>query len=255
VVNKAALLMERLHAGSYFDRYDYPAPNPVLSTWPYPGSDNMCMFQAEFVVMLARLGYMENDELDLVRKCVQPGTGLLQRTPVGVHSGLTGPDDYLGALNAFKTYGSTAEARGFLKALWRYKGCLNNEHPGNWSFQSLLIRQPQILCAMITVAFPSFVNPLHWLIRLLAFPLYFYAAVAVGVACIGLHTGATDERRLSWHLAQIIKTHSLMGWIASKVWYGRLYKDYGPTGMKAVAAIYYHGDGVNPHPFAEYWVD
>lgn len=251
----------------YLDGNGLVSPNPVK-----PGnkraSDNGPCYTAEYLCMDASPDIWMH--MDLVT-CINKRTGLLQRAPVS--QGITeqeGPDDYYAVLNWFKRCDNTEGPRGFLKAVFRYLGALNNVDPGHWTSQSFLIRQPQLLAAMVTAAFPSLLNPLHWLARLATFPLYAWSSLVIATSCTyriktvdgqfsgfeRVPTNATDERRLSWHLVQTVKDRSLLCYLASKLWYRRLYKDYGPTGMRAVAAIYYIGRAANePHPFALYWVD
>lgn len=239
---------------NYIDGNYMVTPNPCSRT-VQSGSDNAPMYTSEFYVMLYKRGEMDiNGGLwalrHLIARCID-SYGMLNRVPTSQPSGLTGPDDYLGVLNACKTFVDTSIARGFLKASLRFLGCLNNENPGKWTWQSFLHRQPQITAAMIAAAFPSFLNPLHWLMRVLFFPWFLYAAGAIAISCINESIGSTDPRRLSWHLLQTTKGVSLLCYLASKIWYRRLYRDYGPDGMKAVAKIYYSPG----HPFSRFWCD
>lgn len=233
----------------FIDGNGLVAPN---LTGPGIGSDNGPMFTSEYYAILAKLGMLsENDKLDFAQKIGQciDFRGLLNRVPVGQHDGQEGPDDYYGTLNGCKTLGNTDIPRKFLKAVVRYFGFLNNENPGKITADSFLIRQPQILACMIAAAYPSFRNPLHFLIRLLAFPVFFVAAGSIAISCIGADPGDADSRRLSWHLWQCTKPVSLMCWLAGKLWLRRLYKAY-PDGMKGVAAVYYQDN----HPFKRYWI-
>lgn len=222
------------------------------------GSDNGPMYTAEFLIMLSLSG----DQLNVLPTapsltfCVDSITHLLNRQPWSAQpQDQEGPDDYYGVLNYLKLSGDVITARGFLKALGKGRGCLNNATPGVWTWDSFLIRQPQLLCAMISAAYPGW-SILQIAIRLLCFPLYLYTAIIVATACLGVDTGDADARRLSWHLQRTVRGTSALCWLASKLWYRRLYKDYGPIGMRAVAAIYYKGlpDGT-PHPFATSWIN
>lgn len=248
-------------ARDYIDGNLLACPSPVAVD-VQQGSDNGPMYSSEELVMLieekAHPQILET-VLGHITRCINSSTGLLQRFPVETGTGWQiGPDDYYGVLNALKKMGRTAEARGFLKAVWRYKGALNNVTPGVWTQESFLVRQGQMIAAMVATAFPSMWNPLHWLVRLLAFPFFLWASVTIAVSCIGLHTGATDERRLSWHLGQTVKGTSLLCWLAYKLWTRRLWKDYPPIsadigGMRSVASIYYHGVPGTHHPFVYHW--
>lgn len=225
----------------------------LVSPGTLKASDNGPMYTAEYYVMLKKLDQIfTEDVLDFqsrIGNCINP-QGMLNRTPIGQDDGQEGPDDYLGVLNGCVQFGNTDIPRRFLKAVFKYQGALNNESPGTWTIQSFLIRQPQLLAAIVAASFPSWKNPLHILIRILSIPFFIYAAGCIAVAGLGDDHNDTDSRRLSWHLMQIMKPVSLLGWIASTIWLRRLYKDYGPTGMQAVASIYYQPG----HPFAKYWV-
>jgi hypothetical protein len=239
---------------SYFDGNGLIAPNPVPQG-TLKGSDNGPMYTSEYYIMLKKSGLLTDKDIQdfqsKIGQCIDI-EDLLNRVPVDQLDGLEGPDDYYGVLDGCKQLGNTKIPRQFLWAVIKNKGALNNVSPGVWSWQSFLIRQPQLLTSMIAAAFPSFINPLHLLIRFLSLPLFLIAAVAIAVSCWGSPTSDTDSRRLSWHLWQCVGKVSLLCWLASKVWLWRLYSDYGSNGMKAVASIYYHPQPTNP--FSTYWI-
>lgn len=228
-----------------------PSPCPTASG---QGSDNGVMYFSEYCIILLKTKQVI-DTLAPITQCID-SNGLLHRVPVPTPPGQSnrqeGPDDYLAVLNLCKLIGNTDVPRKFLLAVIKFLGFLNNEAPGTKTLRSFLIRQPQLLAAMVAAAFPSWINPLHIGIRILCFPLFFISAIIIATACINEDIMSTDPRRLSWHLLQTTRKVSLLCWLASKVWLNRLYHDYGPTGMKAVAAIYYNPPGA--HPFAKYWV-
>lgn len=239
----------------YLDGNYLMAPNP---TNPHgTGSDNGPMFTSEFYIILKR-----NKELSIedaqnyhstILFCVGP-KGMLNRVPEDLHeSGQEGVDDYYAVLNGCFQLSITNIPRIFLRAVFRYAGALNNVDPGKWTFDSFLVRQPQLLCAMVAAAFPSKVNPLHYAIRLIAYPLFLYSAVVIATSCIGASPTDADSRRLSWHLVQTLKTVSITCYLASLLWYKRLYATF-PNGMKDVAALYYKPAGLNANPYSEYWV-
>lgn len=243
----------------YTDGNSLVTPSRYTATGNGQGSDNGPMYTAEFYVMLIKnykWPWLPVAKMEFTRKisrCID-ARGNLRRvpdpTPVGQSNRQVGPDDYIGVLNASKQLGDTKIPRTFLKAIILGKGTLNNESPGKWSWRSFLARQPQLLAAMISASFPEPVNPLHMLIRAAALPLYIYTAAAITISCWRTPIGNTDARRLSWHLVQVTQHSSLLCWLASKIWYARLCRDYGSDGMKAVAAVYYEKN----HPFANYWV-
>lgn len=255
----------------YTDGYGLMAPNPVPNG-VMSGSDNGPMFSSEVIIMYKRNGADIQYIVSLFSKiesCISK-EGLLNRVPQPFSSSQEGPDDYLGVLNACIEIGVTSVPRRFLLATLRYLGFLNNVNPGKFTSQSFLIRQPQLLCCMINAAFPNRSNFIHVFIRLLAFPLYLYSAVAIAISCRNDPTTDSNSRRLGWHLQNNLKKTSLLCWLASKVFGSRLYKDYpnfshsGFTtpeslimtagGMREVADIYYYPQGHLSNPYSKYWV-
>lgn len=237
---------------SYWDVNGLLAPNPCDPSTV--GSDNGPMFTSEYLIMAKRHGVDLVDVADpilVIKRCIVDG--VLNREPG--YSGQTGPDDYLGVLALVKEYELAPWARSFLWSMIKYYGFLNNENPGEQTKEAFLVRQLQLPCAMISAAFPSLTNPLHWLIRVSAFPLYVYTALVILVSCYKEPIDSTDPRRLSWLLIQTTKSVSLLCYLASIIWYRRLYRDYGPEGMRAVAAIYYSPKGLNNNPYSKYWVN
>jgi len=134
----------------------------------------------------------------------------------------------------------------------KYLGFMDSTNPGhigNWD--AWLLRQPQLVACMVSGAFPSLWNPLHWLARLSAHLFYWYAAFVIALSCMGTDVGNTDARRLAWHLIQATAPTSLLCWLASKIWLRRLYNAY-PLGMTDVCQIYYQPKVTNP--YAKYWI-
>ncbi|CAK9253121.1 unnamed protein product [Sphagnum jensenii] len=238
----------------YVDGNDLVAPNPV-SPGTLKGSDNGPMFTSEYFIMLLKLGQLipsdTNDFQNRIGQCVN-AAGMLCRVPASQDDGQEEVDDYYGVLNGCKQMENTSIPRTLLWSLIKHFGVMNNENPGQFQWRALMIRQPQLVACMVAAAFPSWKNPLHILARALCHPLFFYAAICTLIAGMTAPTSDTDTRRLSWHVWQCTKGVSLLCWLAGKVWLNRLYKQYGPTGMKAVAAIYYQPHPVNP--FSKYWV-
>ena len=243
-------LREEIEA-KYIDGNGLVAPH---ITGPIKGSDNGPLYTAEYYVMLQKLGQLVSkdfpDFLAKIGPCITP-EGMLARVPNGQIDGQEGPDDYYGVLNGCKQLGNTKIPRTLLWAAIRYLGFLNNDNPGKKDGPSFLVRQVQMVGAMIAAAFPSYWNPIHRFIRLLAFPFFFAAAVTIFISCINAPASDTDSRRLSWHLLQTVVPVSIMCKFASLFWYHRLYSVYGSAGMKGVAAKYYEPG----HPFIKYWQD
>jgi hypothetical protein len=212
------------------------------------------MFTSEYFVMLKKTGNLTSADViaydTRVSACVDVH-GLLNRAPVGTDSNLEGPDDYYGVANGCMELGNTSIPRKFLWALVRYLGCLNNASPGTWSFDSFFARQPQLVCAIVSAAFPSKWNPLHLLVRLLAFPVYLISAAVLATSCTNDPTSDADSRRLAWHLGNNVSKVSILNWLAYKLWLKRLYKTY-PKGMSDVAGIYYQPTENNP--YQKWWV-
>ena len=237
----------------YWDGNGLLAPNTV-GPGTLIGSGNGVMYASEFYIMLKKLNILTNQDLsDYVSKISQCiDKDLLNRAPVGQDKDQEGPDDYYGVLNCCKQLGITSIPRQFLWAVIKYKGALNNTNPGQWSWRSFLIRQPQLLASMIAASFPSYSNPLHICIRFIAAPLFLISAIILATSCIGVEIGDTDSRRLSWHLWQCTQGISPLCWLAGRLWLNRLYADYGPEPMRKVAGIYYQPHPDNP--YSKWWI-
>jgi hypothetical protein len=211
------------------------------------------MFTSEYFIMLKKNGNLDTWDLqdyqDRLYECID-GHGMLNRAPDDPDQ--EGPDDYYGVTNGCMEMGIVSAPRKFLWALIRYLGCLNNNAPGIWTLDSFLARQPQLVCSILSAAFPSIVNPLHWAIRILASPLYLISALVLAFSCIGAKPGDCDAWRLTWHLGNCVSKVSLMNWLAYKLWLWRLHK-VCPNGMKDVAAGYYQPYGNSP--YSKWWVD
>lgn len=235
----------------YVDGNNLVAPY-TIGPGTLKGSDNGPMFTSELYVMLQKLGQLvPQDNTDFqtrIGQCINKN--LLNRVPTGQDDGQEGPDDYYGVLNGCKQMRNTVIPRQLLTGAIKDKGSLDNEAPGKWQWVSFLIRQPQLLACMIAASFPSWKNPLHIAIRILCYPLWVITAIIIAISCWGTDPSSTDPRRLSWHVWQCCAPVSGLVWLASRLWLNRLKGAYGPTGMQAVAAIYYQ----KGHPFAKYWI-
>jgi hypothetical protein len=234
----------------YVDGNDLVAPN-LVPRGTLKGSDNGPMYTAEYFIILKKSGqYIQQDALSFhfrIANCMSDDSGLLNRVPPPQQDGQEGPDDYYGVLNGCMQLKNDLLPRVLLAATVKYLGFLNNVNPSTKTLQSFLIRQPQLLACMIAAAFPT----KRWLpLRIIFFPLFLISAIIIATSCINTPTSDTDSRRLSWHLWQCTAPVSLLCRLASKIWLKRLYKDYGPTGMQAVAKIYYKDN----HPFQRYWI-
>jgi len=236
----------------YWDNNGLLTPSPRQSS-----SDNGPLFTSDFYIILKKNGQLtEQDKLDYAQKiesCIGP-EGLLNRVPVGHLASLEGPDDVYGVTDACIELGNTSIPRKLLWDCVKYFGSFNNINPGKWTSRSFLIRQPQLLCAIVNASFPSFLNPLHWLVRLSCAPLYWVAAISIAISCMGTDIGNTDSRMLAWHLQNNTKKTSILCWLASLVWNKRLANDY-KNKMKDVSGIYFSPNGLNNNPYSKYWTD
>lgn len=235
----------------YIDGIGLVSPSVVL---PGTGraSGNGPSYTSEYYVLLNKNNQLvEQDKIDFANKigsCIDEN-GLLNRAPVGTDPDQEGNDDYYATLNACKSLGNSEIPKKYLNAMLKYKGFLNNTNPGKWTLNSFLVRQPQLMACIIAAAFPSLLNPFHWFIRFLCFPLFLINALIILFNCMFTAANNSDSRRLGWHVWQTLCPVSLLCRLAGKVWLRRLYKTY-PNGMKDVAKIYYQAG----HPFSKYWV-
>lgn len=234
----------------YLDGNGLMAPNlnPGLV-----GSDNGPMFTSEYYTILKKHGELTPEDVFCytyeIRQCIH--SGILNRVPYPQTASQIGPDDYYGVLNGCAQLGITSIPRSLLWGMIKNLGFLNNVDDRKTA-RSFLIRQPQLIAAMLSASYPDF-GPIECLIRLLAFPVYIVAAISIAISCRDTPIEEADPRRLSWHLLQNTSRVSLLCWLASLIWYRRLYKDYGVLGMQMVAAYYYQPKGLS-NPYAKYWV-
>lgn len=236
----------------YIDTNNMVAPNKGPFQ-PLKGSDNGPCYTGEFYSILAKSGILtEDDKLhfaNIIGSCIDK-RGVLNRVPIDKEDGQEAPDDYYGVLSACKELGNVDIPREFLKGMLKNAGFMNNVD-GTKTLKSFMLRQPQLVAAMVAGAFPSLTNPIELAIRTCFFPFFLVAAVVIAISCVRAPITDTDSRRLSWHLIQSVAPVSVMCKLASLIWYHRLYKDYPGTGMRGVAAKYYQPG----HPFITNWVD
>lgn len=240
---------------NYIDGNGLLTPAPGKWQPGQSGSDNGLLFTSIYYILLNKNSQLtDQDKIDYANKINQSiGSDLLNRVPVGQNSSLESVDDYYGVLSACIELGNTDIP---IKLIWgciKYKGSFYNTDPGKWQWQTFLIRQPGLLTAMISSAFPSLVNPLHWLIRLLFLPLFIITAFIITFSNMSENMSDTDTRQLTWTLQNNLKKTSLLCWLASKVWLWRLNKYYGAALMSAVAAIYYSPKGLGQNPYSKWW--
>ena len=150
------------------------------------------------------------------------------------------PDNLLGYL----TLCTKEQAQALLDYATLYDGNIQIYTPTwtQWG-ASFIFRQPQLLCATLAKAGKlSRFNPLHWLLTL-------YTAGVILVAGMGEDPCQDqDSRRLSYMLIKIVQDYSLLCTLASKVWWGRLKKQYGMEGLRLMYSRYFSPE----HPIARY---
>ena len=242
---------------NYIDGNNLNTPAPGTWIAGQSGSDNGPLFTSIYYILLSKNGQLtDQDKVDYANKIDQCiGSDLLNRVPVGQNDGLEGPDDLYGVLSGCIELDNTDIPRKLLWGCIKYRGSLYNTDPGKWQWQAFLIRQPALLTAMISAAFPSLKNPLHWFARLLSFPLFIFSAFVIAFSNMFEDISDTDTRQLTWTLQNNLKKTSLWCWLASKIWVWRLKKYYGSSLMKAVAGIYYSPNGLDQNPYSKYWID
>lgn len=236
------------------DFKEYWDSSGLVGPGPYTGSGNGPMYTSEFFIILRK--NQEDNQLDSltystkIAACVN-SDGTLNRYNDGAHGDQEQVDDYYAVLHGCMVYNNTYLPRRFLLAMIKGLGCLNNVD-GKWNFDSFLARQPQLIACMVAASFPSLKNPLHWLIRILAFPLFAYSALLWLFSGAWSNPDDTDARRLAWHVIGTLAPVSLLNSLTSKLWYRRLNNTYA-QGMRTVAFLYYQPRFDNP--FGKHWVD
>lgn len=221
-----------------------PQPNP---THTFRTCDNGTMFCSEYYIMLKMNGLLtEQDKVDYaakIRACYSTGTiGLVSRAPGD--QGDTDPDDYHGVFAACVVLGLNDLGHEILSWGLSHKGSFNPQSPTTWTSASFLFRMPQLLAAAYCAAGG---------VPFYAWPLLGVAAAIIATSCIKTPVGDSDSRRLCWLLIQAVSPYSWTCRQAAKIWFKRLYNDFGPDGMKAVAREYY-SPGPPEHPFRKYFV-
>jgi hypothetical protein len=203
----------------------YVDGNNLVMSYPYDGvykrgSDNGTMFTSEYYILLKRVGeLLPTDKIEFMTKmsqCIVDNT--LHRAPDDLSPDVT--DNYHGVLAACKQLGVKSIPWMIIKHPW----------------QVLRLGQAQILAmAWAGTGLPAF----------LFFPFFVYSALVIATSCINVDAGDSDSRRLSWLLIQATAGSSVLCWLASKLWYRRLFKTY-PRGMQDVYDLYYQPKGVHP---------
>jgi hypothetical protein len=207
---------------NYTDANGLVCNRRCLPTEVNPSGNGVC-YTGEYVTLLALRRELQDADRDayaaIISKCIKP-TGELTRGPG--QPDMEGPDDYYGLAAGCQVTGS----RDLVKEVLNYSFKPFNYHP-------------QLIAALYAAS-----GSTPWYI----YPLRGYAALIIATSCIFADKADSDARRLSWLLIQALSPVSFTCRLASKLWYKRLYKTYGPDGMRAVAAQYYEAG----HPFIQY---
>lgn len=204
----------------YIDGNDLVSPE-LVTPGTKRASDNGVLYSSEYYILLKL-----NNELILkdyadYRTLIQTCIGLdgfLHRAPDDISQDEI--DDHIGSLAAHNVLGLYPRFN-IPFALWRF---------------------PQLFFTWLLVRGYN---------RLLYWPLELITALIIAISSYNRPLTDTDSRTLAWLLIHATDR----SWVckeASKIWYRRLYKDYGsPNAMKSVASRYFPVG----HPFRQFWKD
>jgi hypothetical protein len=238
---------------NYINKDGYSNPFPVS---PDAGRscDNSTLYTSEMYIIFEKQRIATEEDKNKWEQLISDSMqlpGLLARYP-GAFSELDSPDNMIGVLAASQVLKKPKLAKQILFYGLKHFGNFNNPDPGQFTFTSMLWRQPQLIAASVASSFPSWKNPLHYLARLAAFPLFLIAAFVIFISCINADKSDSNSRLLGWLLIQSVVPVSLMCKFASLFWFHRLDSVYGKAEMGAVAGIYFQPQGNNP--YQKYWV-
>lgn len=234
-------LREAIEA-NYIDANGLVCNRRCLPTEVNPSGNGIC-YSGEYVAILKSQDDLDDNTIQryigAVSNCDYNCAGiylngLLTRGPG--QPDLESVDDYYGYSAGAMITGNWSLASDIIDYGWAHWGCFNNTNPDQWTRQSFLWRQPQLICALYAAAQRK---PL-WI-----YPLRLYTALVIATSCISAPSTDCDSRRLSWLL---IQTMSPVSWLcrqAAKIWQRRLMKQSGGLGMKYFDQQYYEVG----HPF------
>lgn len=234
---------------NYVDAFGMVMPHPSNSDTQM-GSDNGILFTAEYLIALAkRKELILEDKLQwtsIVSKCLNPYCNLKRGPYTDAQESV---DDHYGLFAACKTLNMVGIPKFIKRAMFSNWGFSNNEAPGtirhkdgtiNWD--AFLIRQPQLVAAMISAS-----NEKRWY----HLPLYLYTAIIIATSCMFTSVSDSTSRKLAWLLIQTVAPDSLLCRLAAKIWFKRLYKHYNSSDpMRIVYGIYFGF----AHPLAKYGI-
>jgi hypothetical protein len=239
---------------SYLTIDGYASPEQIE-----PGTirscDNETMYTSEMYIAMQKNGLAVQADLDKWEQLMDKSMivpGLTVRAPGD--TAIDAPDNIYGILAASKILNKPQVAYSILQYGFYNLGFFNTSNPnhiknsdGSWNWPSMQWRQLQMAFASYTA------SGMYKFWKFWLWPIMIYTGLAIAVSCVNTNTSDTDSRRLCWLLIQATQEDSWFCRMMAKIWFNRLYKDYGPTGMKAVASIYY-----NPKPanaFSTWWIN
>lgn len=214
------------------------------------GSDNGTLFTSEYYILLVKNGLALPADVSNWHKLID--TCMVPRN-IAVHSrvtvrapndiGVDAPDNIYGILAASKVLKEPSIAKELLAHGYRHLGFFNPLNKFNW--EALQWHQLQMIFAMACAADSyRWWKPYYWFLNV-------YTAGVIATSCVNVTVADTTSRLLCWCLIQSVQEDSWLCRQAAKLWFRRLYKDYGSLGMKKVAYIYFDYN----HPFVIYWMD
>ena len=169
---------------------------------------------------------------DRLAKCFKE-PGLLTRTP-DLHPDQEGPDDLVGICAVAKLLGFPF-AKDVLKYGLKHFFVYNND--GKLRGEDFLGRQIQLVTHMFYCAI-GFCPPFFGV----------YWALAIWHSAFAKKENQ-DAFMLSWLLIRCLPKHNLLGRLAAKFWYKKMYAHF-PRGFKDLNYL----EGNNNHPICKYWI-
>jgi len=190
------------------------APN-LVPPGTMRGSDNGVLFTSELLIQsMLNSGVIDPVYIENIKDCID-STHLLHRAPQDTTNDTS--DDYYGILGMMV----------FLNI-------------------NIKLRLPPLLWA----------QPLLWFLILLKNKSIFshllspIAAIIIATSCMFTSVSDTSSRFLMWCAIKGAASRSTLCSLAAKIWFNRLFKDFGPEGMLTCAKIYFYRDN---HPFSRYF--
>lgn len=235
---------------NYQDSVGLVAPAKCPPNAHNPSGNGIC-YLGEYMMILHKRHEMdeklEQDFFHSIFNCMVE-EGLLERGPLYTGEAES-VDDYYGLAAGCVATDHAELAEAVIDRGWKHWGSFNDKYPNNWTWDSWLWRQPQLMIALYIAAKrgPSWYKPWTWWLL----PHLAWTVLVLAFACSMSAANNWDHWRLTWLLATATEGNWLCK-MAAKPWYSRLHKVWGPEGMKSMASVGYYQSG---HPFGKYWVD